>query len=58
MGSVRRQKTKMASKMAGSPENRVVTYLFGGDLDSDFLNSFCELVWLDDSIIVEIKVLE
>lgn len=34
------------------------TYLSGWDLDTNLLDGFGELVWLHDTIIVEIEVFE
>lgn len=36
----------------------MVTYLFGGDHDSNLLASFGELIWLDGSVVIQIKVFE
>jgi hypothetical protein len=36
----------------------VSTYLLGWNLDTNFFNSFCELFWLNGSVIVEVEVLE
>ena len=37
---------------------RTETYLFGWDLDSDLLDGLGELIRLDGSVVVQIKVLE
>ena len=34
------------------------TYLLGWNLDTDFLNSFCEFVWLDSAVVIKVEVLE
>ena len=35
-----------------------MTYLSGWDHDSDLLASFGELIWLDGSVVIQIKVFE
>jgi hypothetical protein len=35
-----------------------VTYLFGRNHDSNLFNSFCELIWLNGAVVVQIEVLE
>ena len=37
---------------------REITYLLGWDHDSNLLASFGELIWLDSSIVIQIKVFE
>ena len=39
-------------------EDECETYLSGWDLDSNLLDGFCELIWLNNAIIVKIEVLE
>ena len=34
------------------------TYLLGWNLNTNFLNGFCELIWLDCAVVVKIEVLE
>jgi hypothetical protein len=35
-----------------------MTYFLGWDLDADLLDCLGELIWLDGSIVIKIKVLE
>ena len=46
------------SSHTGSGNGSCDTYLLGGDHDTNLLDGFGELVWLHDTIIVEIKVFE
>ena len=34
------------------------TYLLGWDHDTDLLDGLCKLIWLDDTVSVEVKVFE
>ena len=34
------------------------TYLFGWNLNTNFLDSLGEFLWLDSSVVIEVEVLE